>query len=232
MQELKKLFWSALPTLSIALIVVGVHVIAFAFDSNLHRLGIEPRKMFGLIGILAGPFVHSGWDHLFSNLGPFIGLGAALWYFHPKVAGQSLLWIYLLCGAWVWIIGRPSYHIGASGIVYGLAAFLFFSGVVSRKISELAVSFIVVLLYGSMVWGVLPLYPGISWESHLCGAMAGAVMAWYYGPKNRWKSKFYWDDEEEFELNHISHHEQYPEEEIEEVRNVTYNYVIGTKDKK
>ena len=165
-------------------LVVSVLWIVFAFDRvfglDLYRYGVLPRQIKGLWGILISPFVHGSLDHLFSNSAPILVLGWLLVYFYPRAAWRVLLACWAMGGLWVWTTARDSYHIGASGIIYGLAAFLFFSGVVRKRVALMAVSLIVVFLYGSMVWGVLPLKVEVSWESHLFGAIAGALMAWFY----------------------------------------------------
>jgi hypothetical protein len=101
-------------------------------------------------------------------------------YFYPKVSGRVVAVSWLMGGLWVWATARESYHIGASGIVYGLAAFLFTSGVIRRQRGLMTVSLIIVFLYGSMWWGMLPLIERISYESHICGAVAGVLLALVY----------------------------------------------------
>ena len=167
------------PALAVALLWI-----VFAFDRvyhlDLYRFGVLPRVAKGLVGIIVSPFVHDDLEHLFNNSAPIMVLGWLLVYFKPKATGRVVLASWMLGGLWVWLTARDSYHIGASGIIYGMAAFLFFSGLLRRRIALMAVSLIVVFLYGSMVWGVLPIQPRISWESHLFGAVAGVVMAWFY----------------------------------------------------
>lgn len=176
----RRLFTAAIP----AAIVVALLWIAFAFDKvyrlDLFRFGVLPRTAEGLLGIVLSPFVHGDLEHLFNNSAPIMVLGWLLVYFYPKAAWRVVMASWMLGGLWVWTTARDSYHIGASGIIYGMAAFLFLSGLLRRRIALMAVSLIVVFLYGSMVWGVLPIQPRISWESHLFGAIAGAVVAWTY----------------------------------------------------
>lgn len=176
----RRLFTAAIP----AGMTVLLLWIAFGFDKvyrlHLFRFGVLPRTAEGLLGIVLSPFVHDDLDHLVNNSAPIMVLGWLLVYFYPKAAWRVVVASWMLGGLWVWTTARDSYHIGASGIIYGMAAFLFFSGLLRRRIALMAVSLIVVFLYGSMVWGVLPLQPRISWESHLFGAFAGAVVAWFY----------------------------------------------------
>jgi membrane associated rhomboid family serine protease len=176
----RRLFTAALPPF----LAVASLWIAFAFDRvyhiDLYRHGVRPRSLQGLWGIITSPFVHADMDHLLGNSTAMLVLGWLLVYFYPKASWRVVLASWLLGGLWVWSTARDSYHIGASGIIYGMAAFLFFSGLIRRRVALMAVSLIVVFLYGSMVWGVLPLMKGVSWESHLFGALAGAMMAWFY----------------------------------------------------
>lgn len=156
----------------------------FLLDRGLHldlaRYGILPREWHGLIGIVTAPFIHGDLKHLFNNSVPVFVLGWALMYFYPRTAGRVALASWLLTGLWVWISARPNYHIGASGVVYGMAAFLFTSGVLRRQRTLMALSLLVVFLYGGMVWGLFPIVPRISWESHLWGAVVGVIMAGMY----------------------------------------------------
>lgn len=104
-----------------------------------------------------------------------------------------------MVGIWVWVGGRSGYHIGASGLVYGLASFLFFSGVIRNDIRLLAISLLVVFLYGSMIWGIFPIFPQVSWESHMLGGISGLVLAIYYRKYGPQKKVYEWELEEEEE---------------------------------
>ncbi|MCC6839631.1 MAG: rhomboid family intramembrane serine protease [Flavobacteriales bacterium] len=165
-------------------LAVATMWIVLAFDEVYHldlgRYGILPRVLLGLRGIVFAPFIHGGVEHLFNNSVPLLVLGWFTVYFYPKASGRLVLVSWFVTGLWVWIMARGSYHIGASGIVYALAGFVFFSGLFRRRIALMAVSLIVVFLYGSMWWGALPLQPEVSWESHLAGGLVGSIMAWYY----------------------------------------------------
>ncbi|HEY0977763.1 MAG TPA: rhomboid family intramembrane serine protease [Flavobacteriales bacterium] len=176
----RRLVTAAIAPLMAVGLMWTVFVLDRMLDLDLFRFGVLPRTVKGLFGILASPFIHGGWEHLINNSAPVLVLGWLLVYFYPQAAWRVLVVTWAACGFWVWVAARDSYHIGASGVIYGLAAFLFFSGVVRRQVALMTVSLIIVFLYGSMWWGVLPLVPGISWESHLFGGVAGAVMAWFY----------------------------------------------------
>lgn len=143
-------------------------------------LGILPRTLSGTLGIITGPLVHGDFMHLLSNSFPLILLGIGIVYFYYKIAKVVFLWIYLLTGLWVWIVARDAYHIGASGIVYGMVFFLLFSGLFRRDVRSIAISLIVIFLYSGMLAGMLPTSSAISWESHLLGGFAGIFCAFYY----------------------------------------------------
>lgn len=180
-QERKKLFLSMLvPFLVVSLMWLS-KAVEYIFDVDFTSFGIYPGEVPGLIGIVTSPFVHADVDHLINNSMPLFLLGTALFYFYSKVAFRVLLWIVLLTGLTVWLFGRQSFHIGASGVIYGLFSFLFFSGIFRMHIPLVALSLLVVFLYGEMVWGIFPgLKMNISWESHMLGAVAGIFLAIWY----------------------------------------------------
>jgi membrane associated rhomboid family serine protease len=165
-------------------------------------LGIYPLKWYGLIGIITTPFIHSGFSHLIANTVPMLVLGSALFYFYKDIAFRVLLMIWLFTGFWVWIGARESYHIGASGIVYGLAAFILVSGIIRRHTGLMAVALVVVFLYGSLIWGIFPeFFPKerISWESHLFGLVAGISLAIFYRKEGPQRKLYSWESEEDDE---------------------------------
>lgn len=147
---------------------------------DLGVLGIHPRSLAGTVGIITGPLVHGDFQHLMSNSLPLIFLGVGVFYFYNKIALEVFLGIYFFTSFWVWIVARDAYHIGASGIVYGLASFLLFSGFFRKDSRSIAISLIVIFLYGGMAYGLFPLNEGISWESHLLGSLAGLISAYFY----------------------------------------------------
>lgn len=144
---------------------------------ELATYGIYPRRLSGLVGILTAPFIHGSVAHLLSNTAPIIILGTALLYGYPKSARIVLPLLFLGTGLGVWLFGRESYHIGASGLAFGMMFFVFAIGVVRWDRRAIALSLIVFFLYGGMVWGVFPGDPGISYESHLFGALLGVALA-------------------------------------------------------
>ncbi|HRH36916.1 MAG TPA: rhomboid family intramembrane serine protease [Flavobacteriales bacterium] len=150
------------------------------FAMGLTRFGLRPRTAIGSIGILTAPVLHHDIEHLANNSISALILGWAMMYFYPRLAGRVVLVSWLVGGAFVWVFARPNIHIGASGVIYGLAVFLFVSGLIRKQRTLMALTLLVVLLYGSMVWGVFPIVPDLSWESHLSGAVVGAFLAWYH----------------------------------------------------
>jgi membrane associated rhomboid family serine protease len=151
-----------------------------------------------LPGILFSPFIHSGFKHLFDNSIPLFFLATALFYFYSEVALKVLSWTYFLTGLLVWIAGREAWHIGASGLVYGLASFLFFSGIIRRYFRLIALSLLIVFLYGSMVWGIFPgIYKNVSWESHMLGFFSGVALSVWYRKEGPQQPVYEWMEEEE-----------------------------------
>ncbi len=206
---------------------------------NFLKLGVLPRDSKGLMGIITSVFIHGDIKHILSNTLPLLVLGMMLFYFYKKIAKSVFLWIWLISGVWLWIGGRnslnyPTYHIGASTLVYGLASFLFFSGVFRRHLRLMVVSMMVVFLYGGIVWGVFPLKEEMSWEGHLFGAIAGALVAYNYrkeGPKRR---EHKWEEEPEeqdlFPYWQESQSQESPSPE-QPSNNITIHYVYKEKEK-
>ncbi|MCS6833016.1 MAG: rhomboid family intramembrane serine protease [Flammeovirgaceae bacterium] len=150
-----------------------------ATDSTFSTWGIFPRSLRGLIGIFLSPFLHGSFSHLFSNSMSFLILGTSTILFYPQIAKKVYLYIYFFTGIGVWLFARPNYHIGASGIIYGLASFLFFSGIFRKDMQSWAIAISVALIFNGMIYGVFPQKQGISWESHLIGGLVGAACAYH-----------------------------------------------------
>jgi membrane associated rhomboid family serine protease len=148
-------------------------------------LGIHPRDVDSLFTIFTAPIIHASWNHLISNSIPVLVLGTVLFVIYNKTGIFIWLLIHIFTGLMVWAFARNSYHVGASGMVYGVASFLFFSGLFRLDTVSMAISALVALLYGGMVWGVLPLESGISWESHLFGGIVGVVLAYLFRNTDR-----------------------------------------------
>jgi membrane associated rhomboid family serine protease len=161
--------------------------------------GVYPRRWSGMRGILFSPLIHGDWKHLVDNSMPVFLLGVALFYFYRDIAYKIWFLLYLISGILLWCLGRQAYHIGASGLIYGLAAFLFISGLIRRVRSLMAISLLVVFWYGSMVWGLLPFDVEISFEAHITGAVTGIVLAVIYRDQGPEPETSLLDEEEEEE---------------------------------
>ncbi len=216
----KKIFkYSLLFSLIIVSVFWLVKLLENLLNLDLTEFGILPLQIEGLRGIIFSPFIHSNYDHLLSNSIPFLILSFTLFYFYRKLAYRIIFLIYLLSGLCVWLGGRDSYHIGASGIVYGLASFLFFSGVFRKDANLLTIGIIVVFLYGSMFWGIFPLKPGISWESHLWGSASGLMLALYYRDQGPVRPVSSWENQPE-EEDSDEEEEIIPEEDEEKSNHI------------
>ena len=140
-------------------------------------LGVRPREWVGLLGILFAPLVHDGFAHLIANSFPLLVLGTAMLYLYPNSSRRVLPAVYLGPGAAVWLFARGGDHVGASGLVYGLVSYIFVAGLIRRDRRAIASSLLVCFMYGALVWGVLPIVPRVSWETHLAAALIGLVLA-------------------------------------------------------
>jgi membrane associated rhomboid family serine protease len=203
-----------------------VKIIEVLFNIDLAGFGIYPLTTRGLPGILFSPFIHADFGHLFNNSLPLFFLGVALFYFYSEVAIRVFIWTYLITGFLVWVAGREAWHIGASGLVYGLASFLFFSGIIRRHFRLIALSLLLVFLYGSMVWGIFPgTYKNVSWESHMLGFFAGIVLAVVFRNKGPQRPVYEWLEEDEGETGREGEEEK-PEIDEEETEG------LGDEEKK
>ena len=154
-----------------------VHFASWALGLELQRFGIHPRDVAGLAGIVVAPLLHGDVAHLASNALPLLLAGTALLYLYPDSSRYVLPAVYLGPGILVWLFARDSIHIGASGLVYGILAYVFVGGILRRDRRAWAASILVAFFYGAMVWGVLPIKHGVSWETHLAAAAIGVVLA-------------------------------------------------------
>ena len=201
-----------------------VYWIEVRFGFNLNFLGVFPRKVAGLPGIFFSPFIHSGISHLYHNSIPLLVLTASTFYFYRSIAWKVIVYGILLSGLLTWIIGRPSYHIGASGLIYVLVSFIFFKGVFTGYYRLVALSLLMVFLYGSMIWYTLPVDESISWEGHLAGFVTGFVFALIFKKnlakpqKYKWEEEDYNEAEDEF-MKHFDENgnfiEKLPEDPLE-----------------
>ena len=157
-----------------------VHVFQFIFDLNFGYLGVFPRAWFGLKGIITAPLIHGDFSHLINNSIPFLVLSTMIIFFYRRVAVSSFFMIYFITGIAVWLMARERFHIGLSGVVFGLVTFVMSNGFFRRNLKSIVLALIVFLLYSGMLAGVFPMKEGISWESHLYGALAGIFTAYYF----------------------------------------------------
>ena len=181
------------------LIMWIVKIIEYNFGISFAHFGVFPQSLSGLKGILLSPFIHKDFTHLINNSFPIFILGGILFSIYRKIALQLFVWLFFIAGFWLWIIGRPSFHIGASGIIYALASFLLVSGIVQKNPRLSAISMLIIFLYGSMIWGLLPTKEPISWEGHLAGFLAGFLVAIFYRNEGPKRKKYQWEIEEEIE---------------------------------
>lgn len=157
-----------------------VYTIEIIFPGDFSHFGILPRTVSGLKGIVLSPFLHGDIGHLFNNSIPLFILVAALRFFYRNQSFQVLVLGILLSGFGTWLIGRESYHIGASGLIYVLVSFIFFKGIKSKYFRLVALSLTIVIVYGGMIWFVFPsAEQNISWEGHLSGFISGYLLAFY-----------------------------------------------------
>ena len=157
--------------------LAAIHLVSWALGLDLARFGIHPRDVAGLAGIVAAPLLHGDIAHLASNALPLLIAGTAMLYLYPDSSRVALPALYLGPGVLVWMFGRDSVHIGASGLVYGIVAYVFVGGILRRDRRAWAASVLVAFFYGAMVWGVLPIRYGVSWETHLAAAALGVTLA-------------------------------------------------------
>jgi membrane associated rhomboid family serine protease len=182
------------------------------FGISFGTYGIYPLHIESIPGIIFSPLIHSDIHHLISNSIPLLLLTTALFYFYRPLAFRVLVLLWIVTGLCVWIGGREAYHIGASGLVYGEASFLFFSGIIRGDAKLASISLLVIFLYGSMIWGIFPIIPEISWESHLFGGFSGLLFAIIYrneGPQRQ----VYQEDEDEDENENENENEEESESE-------------------
>lgn len=166
-------------------LLYAVELVDTTLGGRLDRAGIRPRETEGLDGILFGPVLHAGWGHLLANTVPLLVLGFLIllagvgrW-----LAVTALVWV--VGGAGVWLTGgEQTLHLGASILAFGWLVYLLLRGLFSRSASHIAVGVVLLFLYGSLLWGVLPGQPGVSWQGHLFGALGGAVAAWWLGSRD------------------------------------------------
>lgn len=166
--------------------MVATFLLEFMVPTELLAHGLVPRTGQGLYGILTMPFLHANLSHLTGNLVSLIVLLLLLMVFHPEKMISIVVSVILMSGLLLWIFGRPASHVGASGLVYGLAGFMVVAGIAQQRFLEVVGSAVVVVLYGnSLFWGLMPFHPGVSWDGHLAGGIVGIMLGWASRPEQR-----------------------------------------------
>lgn len=201
-QEIRPIILAAVMPLFLIFILYILKILEVGMDWDFTHLGVYPLEKKGLFGIFAHSLIHSGFSHLLANTLPLFFLSWCLFYFYRGIASYIFFLIWVGCGVLTFLIGKPGWHIGASGIIYGLAFFLFFSGILRKHPPLIAISLLVTFLYGGLVWHMLPYFspPNMSWEGHLSGGVTGTLCAFAFakhGPQR--PDPFADEDEEEAE---------------------------------
>lgn len=195
--ERKKLIHAVFIPAILSLVILLVFTLENGMGLNFHTAGILPRSITNLWGILTYVFIHGSLSHLLNNVLTFFILASCLYYFYKEIATKVLLISYLISGVVLWVIGRENWHIGASGLIYALAFFLAFSGLFRKHTPLIAISLVVVLLYGNMIWHIVPwqVNDPISWEGHLAGGISGIILSIIYRNKGPQKPVKVWEEE-------------------------------------
>ena len=182
-EERTKMLLSLLPA---SILVLGMWLVKLAELSageQYYWLGVFPRTVEGLLGILTHPLAHGDMGHLVANTMPILILGWMAKFFYPRQFHIIFIGGWILTGIMVWIMARSSWHIGASGLIYALAFFVFFTSILRRNRQQTAITFFVIFMYGGIIWGLLPLQPGVSFEAHAAGAIVGTIIAFVFKEK-------------------------------------------------
>ena len=224
-QDIQRIMLAAAKPLFLIFILYMLKIVEVGMHWDLSHLGIYPMEKRGVFGILTHPLIHSGFSHLLANTLPLFFLSWCLFYFYRGIAGKIFILIWIGAGLLTFIIGKPGWHIGASGLIYGLAFFLFFSGILRKYVPLLAISLLVTFLYGGIIWHMFPYFSpaNMSWEGHLSGGIMGTLCALAFvnhGPQRPEPFADEKDDDEEEEEN--------PKEEFsnQDLCNASINNVI------
>ena len=199
-EEIRDIVVAAACPLAFVAVLWTVYFIGNAIEFDIALLGIHPSEIKGLVGILTAPLIHLDFDHISGNSLSFFVIGFGFCFLYKRKAFPIFLFIYFASGLWGWFLAKSGYHIGASGVVYGMFFFLVTSAVIKREKRTIAFALLITFLYGAIVWGFFPVFfPGrnISWELHLTGAIAGVVAAFYFRKDGPQKEILQDEDEEE-----------------------------------
>ena len=211
------------------------------FGYSFNSFGVYPRTLSGLRGIVFSPFIHSNIEHLYHNTIPLFVLSVALFYFYRAISWKVIFYGILFSGFLTWCIGRPSNHIGASGLIYVLMSFTLFKGIFAKHFRLIALSLLIVFLYGSMIWYVFPVKENMSWEGHLSGLIVGLVFALIFRKSIAKPKKYAWEHDDYNEendpfLKHFDEHGNFietienEEEKEEENLKIKYRFKQNKKD--
>ena len=188
-----------IPILFVVLIWI-IKEIELIFNLSFVEYGIIPWETNKLINVFSFPFIHADFSHLINNTYPILILGGIISFAYKSIKNRIFLLSYLLSGIILWFIGDPNkIVIGASGIVYAFASFILISGFIKQNPKLSFLSFLVIFLYGSIFWGMVPMPNQVSWEGHLAGFIAGIIIAIIFRKMGPQRKKYSWEMEEELE---------------------------------
>ncbi|GAB4135642.1 MAG: hypothetical protein Fur0015_08430 [Ignavibacteriales bacterium] len=194
-----------------------IKIVEVLTEINLKQFGIIPHSFDKIFGIILFPILHENFGHLFSNSVPLILIGFAVNYFYPTSAKKLWLSVYFIPGVFIWLFGRSGIHIGASGIVYGLWSFVFFSGIIRRDKRAIALSLLALFIYGGIVVGIFPIKKSMSWEGHFAGFITGLILAILFRKNDSYK-QYDWEDEPRSnEKLEVSYDKDFSKEEKNEI---------------
>lgn len=194
-----RLFLSLLFPVFFLFILYMIQFLEIGMDYDFTHFGIYPMETRGIFGIFAHPLIHTGMKHLYSNTLPLFFLMWALFYFYKDLGTIVFLFIWIAGGFLTFIIGKPEWHVGASGLIYSLVFFLFFSGLLRKHIPLIAISLLIIFIYGGLVWNMFPFFfvkVTTSWEGHLSGAIAGTIAAILFRKKGPQRPEPFKDEED------------------------------------
>ena len=219
------------------LIIWLVFWVEVRFGVNFSKYGIYPQTIKGLRGVLLSPFIHGSIKHIYHNTVPLFVLSMALFFFYRAIAWRVLFFGIIFSGLLTWFFARPSYHIGVSGLIYVLVSFTFFKGVFAKHYRLMALSFLVVFLYGSLIWYAIPMEETISWESHLSGLIVGFFLAISFKSAIAKPKKYIWEqndynEEEDPFLKHFDANGNFIETIDQPDDILPVNYIFNDLSKK
>lgn len=209
--EIQKILLAFVLPLLLLFTLYTLRIMESIMDWDFITWGIYPKTTKGIMGIITSPLIHAGWSHLFANTLPLLFLSWCLLYFYKDLGIGIFFFVWVLSGILTFIIGKPGWHIGASSIIYSLAFFLFFSGILRKYIPLIALSLLITFLYGSLIWNMFPQFASVStsWEGHLAGAVAGIIAAILFRYKGPQRPEPFLDEEENEEDKEIAEKEKF-----------------------